>query len=101
MPSRHDAYGLVFVEALCFGLPCIGKNICAMPEFIQHGKNGYLLEQDDVQELRGLMEKLLLEGSPMAAAVQADREYYLKKYSWDTVADRIIQVLQKDGYLKR
>ena len=99
MPSRHDAYGLVFVEALCFGLPCIGKNLCAMPEFIQHGQNGYLLEQDDVQELQGLMEKLLLEGSFMAAAVQANREYYLKKYAWDTVADRIIQVLKKDGYL--
>ena len=100
MPSRHDAYGLVFVESLCFGLPCIGKNICAMPEFIQHGKNGYLLQHDDAQELLGLMEKLLLEGRAMAAAVQADREYYLKKYSWDTVADRIIQVLKKDGYFK-
>ena len=100
MPSRHDAYGLVFVESLCFGLPCIGKNICAMPEFIQHGKNGYLLERDDAQELFGLMEKLLLDGQSMAAAVQADREYYLKKYTWDTVADRIIQVLKKDGYFK-
>lgn len=99
MPSRHDAYGLVFVEALCFGLPCIGKNICAMPEFIQHGKNGWLLENDDVQELRTLMEKLLLDGQAMAAAVQADREYYLKEYAWDTVADRIIRVLQRDGYL--
>ena len=99
MPSRHDAYGLVFVEALCFGLPCIGKNICAMPEFIQHGENGYLLEHDDVPELTGLMEKLLLDGQVMAAAVQADRAYYLEKYSWDTVADRIIKVLQRDGYL--
>ena len=98
MPSRHDAYGLVFVEALCFGLPCIGKNICAMPEFIQHGKNGYLLEHDDPQELRLLMEKLLLDGPSMAASVQADREYYLETYSWDTVADRIIQVMKNDGY---
>ena len=100
MPSRHDAYGLVFVEALCFGLPCIGKNICAMPEFIQHGKNGWLLEHDDTQELRLLMERLLLDGPAMAAAVQSDRAYYLETYSWDTVADRICRVLEKDGYLK-
>ena len=99
MPSRHDAYGLVFVEALCFGLPCIGKNICAMPEFIKHGQNGFLLEHDDVQELSGLMENLLLDGAAMAEAVQAQQEYYLEKYAWDTVADRIVQVLKKDGYL--
>lgn len=100
MPSRHDAYGLVFVEALCFGLPCIGKNICAMPEFIQHGENGFLLQQDDVRELTGLMEKLLLDGAAMANTIRKQREYYLEKYAWDTVADRIMQVLQKDGYLK-
>ncbi|MBR5617443.1 MAG: glycosyltransferase family 4 protein [Oscillospiraceae bacterium] len=99
MPSRHDAYGLVFVEALCFGLPCIGKNLCAMPEFIQHGENGYLLEHDDARELTGLMEKLLLNGAEMARWVQEKRAYYLETYAWDTVADRIIRVLQKDGCL--
>ena len=39
------------------------------------------------------------DGPVMAAAVQADRAYYLEKYSWDTVAARIINVLQRDGYL--
>ena len=99
MPSKHDAYGLVFVEALCFGLPCIGKNICAMPEFIQPGKNGYLIDQDDADELADVMEKLLLNGREIAAAVQRDKEYYLKTYAWDSVADRIINVLKRDGYL--
>lgn len=99
MPSKHDAYGLVFVEALCFGLPCIGKNICAMPEFIQHGQNGYLIDRDDAGELADAMCRLLLDGSSMARAVQADKAYYLEKYSWDTVADRIIRVLKNDGYL--
>ena len=99
MPSKHDAYGLVFVEALCFGLPCIGKNLCAMPEFIQPGKNGYLIDNDDAAELAGVMEKLLQNGPEMAAAVQSDREYYLKQYSWESVADRIMNVLKRDGYL--
>lgn len=99
MPSKHDAYGLVFVEALCFGLPCIGKNLCAMPEFIQPGKNGYLIDHDDAQELAEMMEKLLLNGAEMAATVQSDREYYLKQYSWDSVADRIMDVLKRDGYV--
>lgn len=99
MPSKHDAYGLVFVEALCFGLPCIGKNLCAMPEFIQPGKNGYLIDRDDAEELADCMGKLLLSGQEMAAAVQADREWYLKQYAWESVADRIMDVLRRDGYL--
>ncbi|MBR4291855.1 MAG: glycosyltransferase family 4 protein [Oscillospiraceae bacterium] len=101
MPSNFEAYGLVFAEALCFGLPCIGKNICAMPEFIQHGKNGSLINDNDPDELSAAMGKLLLEGREMAQAVQANKEYYLSKYAWDAVADRIIRVLQHDGYLDK
>ena len=35
MPSKFEAYGLVFVEALTFGLPCIGRNAYEMPYFIE------------------------------------------------------------------
>ena len=43
MPSYFEAYGLVFVEALTFGLPCIGRNCYEMPYFIEDGKTGLLL----------------------------------------------------------
>lgn len=99
MPSKFEAYGLVFAEALCFGLPCIGKNICAMPEFIQHGQNGFLIEHDDADELTSAMSRLLLDGHSIACAVQTNKAYYLEKYSWDSVADRIIRILKNDGYL--
>lgn len=94
MPSRFEAYGLVFAEALTFSLPCIGKNCFAMPEFIEDGKNGYLIEKDDVQELAAAMEKLLLNGRQMAEQLKENREYYLKTYSWDTVAERILKIME-------
>ena len=100
MPSKHDAYGLVFAEALCFGLPCIGKNTCAMPEFIQDGKNGFLIQNDDTEELAAAMGKLLTDGKAIVNYVQENRDHYITKYSWDSVADRIIQVLKNDGFFK-
>ena len=39
MPSYFEAYGLVFGEALVYGLPCIGRNNFAMKEFIQYRLN--------------------------------------------------------------
>jgi len=99
MPSKCDAYGLVFIEALCFGLPCIGKNLHAMPEFIQNGQNGYLIENDDVDELTDAMGRLLCNGQEIVRYVRDHKDYYINRYSWDSVADRIIQVLRQDGYL--
>ena len=98
MPSKFEAYGLVFAEALCFGLPCIGKNICAMPEFIQENKNGLLIQDDDVDELATAMSKMIAEGPAMAQFVQKKRDYYIDKYSWDSVVNRILHVLQKEGF---
>lgn len=88
MPSYFEAYGLVFVEALIFGLPCIGRNCYEMPYFIEDGKNGFLLEEDSVNELAEKMLRLLHDET-ISAYVVKHREQYIQKYSWDSVATRM------------
>ncbi len=93
-PSIFEAYGLVFPEALAFGLPCIGRNAFEMPYFIEDGKTGYLLKENSVEELADLMEKAL-SNSQMKENVRCKRDWYLKEYSWKTVAERIAWVIEK------
>jgi len=93
MPSYFEAYGLVFVEALSFGLPCIGRNCYEMPYFIEEGKTGYLLKNDDAKELAELMNKLLSD-EEIKNNVKLHREYYLNKYSWNSVALRMKEVIE-------
>ncbi len=100
MPSYFEAYGLVFVEALIFGLPCIGRNCYEMPYFIQDGNSpehvndatGLLLDEDNPQELASLMLRLLNEDS-FTRNVISRRQQYIHDFSWDTVAERIAQVI--------
>lgn len=94
MPSRFEAYGLVFSEALAFGLPCIGRNAFSMKEFIQEGQNGYLIQSDDIQELTDKME-LALKNCKMKDYVKSHREQYLQEYSWSKVAERIVTVINR------
>lgn len=94
MPSYFEAYGLVFVEALSFGLPCIGRNCYEMPYFIEEGKTGLLLKNEDANELAALMERLLKD-EKMKENVKAKRDYYLKEYSWDSVALRMKEIIDK------
>lgn len=92
MPSYFEAYGLVFVEALTFGLPCIGRNCYEMPYFIQNGETGLLLNNDDPKELASLMYRTLHEET-FSQNVLSRREEYIHEYSWDTVAKRIVKVI--------
>lgn len=95
MPSKFEAYGLVFAEALCFGLPCIGANRFAMPEFIQDGQNGFLLNDiESADELSLLMEKLYITKS-ISRYVMDHQGHYCEKYSWDAVAERMLKVINK------
>jgi glycosyltransferase involved in cell wall biosynthesis len=92
MPSYFEAYGLAFVEALAFGLPCIGRNVFEMPYFIQHGETGFLLEKDDPSQLAEYM-LLALNVSKVTHNVEERKNYYLSEYSWENVGSKIAKVI--------
>lgn len=92
MPSKFEAYGLVFIEALVYGLPCIGRDAYEMPYFIDENETGYLLREDSPQILADLMEKALTN-EKMKQNVRARRDYYINEYSWNAVAERIAAVI--------
>ena len=94
MPSKFEAYGLVFVEALIFGLPCIGRNAYEMPYFIEDGETGFLLQKEDPKELSELMLKLI-DSERIKKNVLSKRDWYIKKYSWENVVERITSEINK------
>jgi glycosyltransferase involved in cell wall biosynthesis len=96
MPSHFEAYGLVFIEALTYGLPCIGRNKFAMKEFIQHGKSGYLIENDDADMLALMMHELL-KNDQIKRNVEMNRDQYIIDYSWDAVSKRVADIIMADN----
>jgi len=51
MPSLIEGFATVFMEAMASGTPVIGGNVGCTKELINHGKNGFLVEKDDVDQL--------------------------------------------------
>lgn len=92
MPSYFEAFGIVFAEALCFGLPCLGRKCFDMPIIIDEGKTGELIENDNVEIAAQKLYDLLVQNH-YKQKVKENRNYYLKEYSWDKVAERIHNVI--------
>ena len=92
MPSYYEAYGIVFAEALIYGLPCIARNDFEMKEFIKDGYNGYLIDSDDIEQLAYKMYQLL-HNNTIINNVKKEKEKYIQQYSWNNVANRMIEYI--------
>lgn len=103
MPSHFEGFGIVFLESLSHGIPCIGRNIQAMPEIIIPGVNGYLLNNENAEELAMLLIKVL-EDDELKSRVEKMSKSYKDCYSWDRVASGMVRIIKNDqiktGHLK-
>lgn len=58
--AREEAFGLVFAEASLAGLAVVGPNIGGIPEVVEHGKTGLLVNAESSFSLGRGIEKLYL-----------------------------------------
>lgn len=60
LTSHSEGFGMVLLEAISFGLPCISYDCPSGPrDIVEDGVNGYLIPMDDFNSLEGATVKLL------------------------------------------
>ncbi len=60
LPSRLESFGLAALEAMACEVPVIATNVGGLPEVVEHGVDGYLVEPGDVQQAAKYAIDLLL-----------------------------------------
>ena len=89
LPSRLEGFGKVFVEALSYGLPCIGRRAFAMPELIKPGINGDLIERDDPGDLAARIQAVL-DDDAVYGNCQAAKANIRSEFNWDRAAEKVV-----------
>jgi len=59
MPTRNEAFGLVFQEAAAAGLPAIGSQLNAVPEIVHDGETGILVRPGHIPDLVAALDRLI------------------------------------------
>jgi glycosyltransferase involved in cell wall biosynthesis len=88
MPSRHETFGLGYLEAWLHGKPVIGGDIPALREVIDDGVDGIVVRQRADEVARAILS---LIDDPIAAAAMGERgrAKVAERWSWDAVLDRV------------
>jgi phosphatidyl-myo-inositol dimannoside synthase len=87
MPSRDEGFGLVFLEAMRAGKPCIGGRGAAS-EIIEHGVSGLIVDPDSRPELTAALERLYSEPDTCRQFGAAGRDRFQSAFTNDCFQTR-------------
>jgi glycosyltransferase involved in cell wall biosynthesis len=81
LTSQSEGFGMVILEAMSFGLPCISYDCPSGPrDMIKDKENGFLVKYDDFEELEKSTLKLIKNKDLM---IQFGNEAYNDSKNWD------------------
>lgn len=94
VPSLEEGFGLVALESLALGIPVVASRLGGLPDVVDHGKTGLLVEPADPDAITaGIarilgdrdLHRLMSEAGPAAA----------QRYSLDGYAGRLTEIYQE------
>jgi glycosyltransferase involved in cell wall biosynthesis len=94
VPSSQESFGGVYTEAWYFDKPVIGCNIPAVSEVIDHGINGYLVQQNPA-EIADAICQILMNPSQSLKMGQNGKQKLYAKFTWSRIAEITEDIYQR------
>lgn len=95
LPSLHEGHAVVLLEAMASGLPIIATKVGGNLETVIDGKNGYLIEPKNADQLANTIIKILGSERRIHKYRSASLKIYKEKFSEEKQLYETINVYSK------
>lgn len=97
IPVKGDmeGFGIVALETASCGLPVVASDLEGIKDAIKNSENGILLEPHNPQEFINAVTELLENDELRGIFGARAREFTLKNYAWEKIADRYLEEFGK------
>jgi phosphatidylinositol alpha-1,6-mannosyltransferase len=97
LPNRIDAgdvegFGIVFLEAAASALPTVGGNNGGVPEAVEDGTTGYLVDGANVNAVVEGLTRLVANAETRHQLGVAGRQRVLREFTWERAAEKVAAV---------
>ncbi|MNJ56300.1 Spore coat protein SA [compost metagenome] len=91
--QKHEAFGLVNVEAMASGLPVIASKIGGIPEIVKHESNGFLVDEYWSAERFAHYLTRLGKNKELGRVIGTKgRSSVIQNFTWRQTADRLLSL---------
>ena len=101
MPSKREPFGIVYLEAMAYKLPIVALNIGALPDFVEEGKNGFLLDYKDIQVMSTKLIQLLKNPKLCREMGEYGYQKVKQQYQWEKSVSAIRKFIENQGILEK
>jgi glycosyltransferase involved in cell wall biosynthesis len=95
VPSSYEGFGIVYLEAMGFGLPALACTAGAAREIITPGRDGFLVQPGDAGAIAGHIGGLISNRGELVRMSLAALERYAAHPTWDEGAAIIRRFLEE------
>jgi glycosyltransferase involved in cell wall biosynthesis len=89
-PMLNDPWGQVYLEAMASRTPVMGLARNGLPELVDGGRHGFLVDRAEPAALAAAILSALSDPVRLEHMAAAAQRHVLGAYSWDRVAEQIV-----------
>ncbi|MFD1587352.1 glycosyltransferase family 4 protein [Halorientalis brevis] len=83
VPSEYEGFGIVYLEAMGFGVPPVATTAGGASEFVTDGENGRLVPPDDPKAIARVVESLRTDRDRLERLSLAALDRYAEHPTWE------------------
>jgi glycosyltransferase involved in cell wall biosynthesis len=92
LPSHKEGTPVCVMEALACGLPIVATGVGGIPDIVEHGKTGIILEKGSMQSLTNALVSLLSDSSRCISMGKEAQEFARSHLDIGKIADRLVSL---------
>ena len=95
LPSKYEAMPMSVMEAMAHGLPVVATRVGGVPQLIEDGADGVLIDVDDVESLGKSLRQLMGSAGERTRLGAVAREKIRRKFSEESTVNSMIDIYQE------